>query len=162
MDIVHHLWVFLISAAPVVELRLAIPLAIHVYHLPWASALLVSLLGNLIIVPFLLLFLEQGLRLLSRIKMFARILEWIFERTMRRGSVIKKYHRTGLVLLVAIPLPGTGAWTGALAASLLRVQFKRALISITVGVIIAGVIVTALSILGLLGAEDLPSYLKGK
>ena len=162
MDIEHHLWIFLISAAPIVELRLAIPLAIHVYDLPWASSLLVSLLGNLMIVPFLLLFLERGLRLLSRIKIFAGILDWIFERTSRSGTIIEKYHRIGLVLLVAIPLPGTGAWTGSLAASLLRMEFKRALLLITVGILIAGVIVTALSLLGLIGTENLPSYLKGE
>ena len=65
-------------------------------------------------------------------------------------------------MLVAIPLPGTGAWTGSLAASLLRMEFKRALLLITVGILIAGVIVTALSLLGLIGTEDLPSYLKGE
>lgn len=152
MDIEHHLWIFLISAAPIVELRLAIPLAIHEYDLPWASALIAALLGNLLPVPFLLLFLERGQQLARKNQFFARALDWVFERTRRHGTIVQKYERIGLMLFVAIPFPGTGAWTGSLAAFLFGVPLRQALISIVAGVFIAGVIVTTLSLLGWVGA----------
>jgi uncharacterized membrane protein len=152
MDIEHHLWIFLISAAPIVELRLAIPLAINEYDLPWPSAVAVALAGNLIVVPFLLLFLERATEIARRVELFGRIIDWVFERTRRRGAIVEKYERIGLMLFVAIPLPGTGAWTGSLAALLFGVQFKQALTSIVCGVLIAAVIVTALSLLGWVGA----------
>ncbi|RLC92866.1 MAG: small multi-drug export [Chloroflexi bacterium] len=152
MDIESHLWVFLISAAPIVELRLAIPLAINEYDLPWPSAVLAALAGNLIVVPFLLLFLERATEVARRVGLFATIIDQVFERTRRRGAIVEKYERIGLMLFVAIPLPGTGAWTGSLAALLFGVPFRQALVSIVCGVLIAAVIVTVLSLLGWAGA----------
>ena len=162
MDFEHLLWIFLISALPIVELRLAIPLGILYYDQPWAAVLVASLLGNLLPVPFLLLFLDYTVRILRKVGPLRRVIDWVFERTRKRGTIVEKYKRVGLVLLVAIPLPGTGAWTGSVAASIFGVEFRRALISITIGVLIAGLLVTALSILGLLGAGDLPAYLRGE
>lgn len=152
MDVKNVLWVLVISAAPIGELRAGIPTGIKEYDLSWAVVLPISLFGNLVIVPFLLLFLEPGLRLLGRIKMFAGILDWVFKRTRRQGSVIQKYQRLGLFFLVAIPLPGTGAWTGSLAASLFGIEFKAALVPIVAGVFVAGAIVSVLTALGWVGA----------
>lgn len=152
MDLTDILWVFLISAAPIGELRAGIPTGIHEYDLGWAVVVPVALFANLIVIPFLLLFLERGLRLLGRIELFAGILDRIFAHTRRRGGIIERYQRVGLLLFVAIPLPGTGAWTGSLAASLFGIEFKHSLISIVGGVLIASAIVSILTLLGWVGA----------
>ncbi|MBM4463176.1 MAG: small multi-drug export protein [Chloroflexi bacterium] len=152
MDVKEVLWVFLISAAPIGELRAGIPIGIHEYHLPWAVVLPVSLLGNLVIVPFLVIFLERSLRLLSKIGWLAKVFQWIFQRTKRQGRIIERYHRVGLALFVAIPLPGTGAWTGSLAASLFGIGSKDAIIAIVCGVLMAAIIVSILTLLGWVGA----------
>jgi uncharacterized membrane protein len=143
-----HLWVFLISAAPVSELRGGIPTGLFQFDLSWYSVFLVSFLGNLLPIPFLLLFLDPLSRLLSRIEIFDRILKWLFERTRRRGRNVERYEGLGLMLFVAVPLPVTGAWTGALIAFLLGMEFKHAFISIALGVLIAGVIVTSVCLAG--------------
>lgn len=144
--------VILIAASPIAELRLAIPLAINTFGFPWYYALPLAIIGNLLPVPFILLFLDTATRLLSRVALFNRMLNWLFERTRRRGRIIERYKRIGLALFVAIPLPVTGAWTGSLAAVLFGLSFKHAFLSIIVGVFIAGVIVTCLSLLGWVGA----------
>lgn len=144
--------VMLIAASPIAELRAAIPLAILTFDFPWYHALLLSIIGNLLPVPFILLFLDSATRILSRVPLFKKWLDWLFERTRRRGKIIERYKRIGLVLFVAIPLPVTGAWTGSLAAVIFGISFKHALISIFVGVIIAGIIVTCLTLLGWVGA----------
>jgi len=144
--------VFIISALPIFELRGALPIAINVFHFPWYYAFLLAVIGNLFPVPFILLFLNGTTRLLSKVHLFNRILNWLFERTRRRGKIIERYQRIGLVLFVAIPLPVTGAWTGSLAAILFGLKFKHAFLSIFIGILIAGAIVTCLSLLGWLGA----------
>jgi len=136
--------ILFVAALPIAELRLAIPGAIEFLETPWYYAFLIAVIGNILPVPFILLFLEAATRLLSKVAVFERFLNWLFERTRRRGKIIQKYKRIGLVLFVAIPLPITGAWTGALAAVLFGIKFKHAFISIFIGVIIAGIIVTSL------------------
>jgi len=143
-----ELVVLVISALPVLELRGALPVAINLFHFPWYYALLLAIIGNLLPVPFLLLFLNNISRLLSKIGIFEKILHWLFEHTRRRGKIINRYERIGLALFVAIPLPVTGAWTGSLAAVLFGLKFKHAFLSIFVGILIAGVIVTGATVLG--------------
>ena len=152
IDLSSILKVLGLAASPISELRGAIPLAIQHYDFPWYYAYIIAVIGNILPVPFILLFLENITRLLSRVRFFERILNWLFERTRRRGTLIEKYERIGLVLFVAIPLPVTGAWTGSLAAVLLGINFKKALVLICAGVLIAGVIVTCLTMLGWTGA----------
>ena len=147
-----ELVVLVISALPVVELRLAIPVAINIFGLPWYYAFSLALIGNLLPVPFLLLFLEVITRGLGKVAILRRMLNWLFERTRRRGKIIERYERIGLALFVAIPLPVTGAWTGSLAATLFGLQFKHAFLAIAAGVFVAGVIFTCLSLLGWVGA----------
>jgi len=144
--------VLLIAASPIVELRGALPVAINLFHFPWYYALPLVIIGNLLPVPFILLFLSAATRLLSKIAFFSRMLNWLFERTRRRGRIIERYQRIGLALFVAIPLPVTGAWTGSLAAVLFGLSFRHAFLSIFIGVFIAGAIVTCLSLLGWVGA----------
>ena len=136
--------ILIVAALPIAELRLAIPWAIEVLNTPWYYALLIAIIGNILPVPFILFFLEAAVRLLSRVTVFERFFNWLFERTRRRGKIIQKYKRIGLILFVAIPLPVTGAWTGSLAAVLFGIKPKQAFISISIGVIIAGIIVTSL------------------
>ena len=157
-DLVAHgfspeLAVFITSMLPIVELRGALPLAINLYHIPWVKAFLIAYIGNLVPVPFILLLLKPVVALLSRITLFKKFFTWLFERTRKKSSsVIERYEEIGLLLFVAIPLPGTGAWTGALIAFLFGLDFKKSLLVIALGVLIAGVIVTCLCLLGWLGA----------
>jgi uncharacterized membrane protein len=141
--------VLITSALPILELRGGIPVAMTLLDFPWYYAFLLGVVGNMLPVPFILLFLNYVTRMLSKVRFFERILNWLFERTRRRGKIIQKYERIGLVLFVAIPLPITGAWTGALAAVIFGLKFKHAFMSILIGVLIAGVIVTCLSYFGL-------------
>ena len=152
MTLPDFLKVFFMAASPIVELRGAIPFAIKELDIGWQLAFLVAFAGNLLPVPFLLLFLDPLYRLLSRVRLFRTILDWIFERARRRGRIIEKYERIGLVLFVAVPLPVTGAWTGSIAASLLGLSLRRAFPSIALGVLIAGVIVTTFTLMGWTGA----------
>lgn len=147
-----ELVVLIISALPIFELRGALPVAINLFHFPWYYALPLAIIGNLLPVPFILLFLNAISRLLSKIGFFNRFLHWLFESASRRGKIVEKYGRLGLVIFVAVPLPVTGAWTGSLLAVLFGIKFRHALLSILIGVCIAGVIVTCLSLLGWTGA----------
>ena len=149
LGLYKELVVIITSALPILELRGGIPLAMTLFDFSWYYAFLLAVIGNLLPVPFILLFLDAATRLLSRVRFFDRILNWLFERTRRRGKIIQKYERIGLVLFVAIPLPVTGAWTGSLAAVLFGLRFKHAFLSILIGVLIAGAIVTCLSYFGL-------------
>ena len=148
----RELVVLIISALPILELRGAIPVAINLFHFPWYQALLLAIIGNLVPVPIILLFLNAISKWLSKIALFRRFFQWLFEYTSRRGKIIERYERMGLILFVAIPLPVTGAWTGSLLAVLFGLKFRHAFLSIFIGVCIAGVIVTCLSILGWTGA----------
>ena len=147
-----ELVVLIISALPITELRGALPVAINLFHFPWHYALLLAVIGNLLPVPLILLFLDAFSRLLSKIGIFKRALDWLFEHTRLRGKIIERYKRIGLMLFVAIPLPMTGAWTGSLAAVLFGLKFKHAFLSIFAGILIAGAIVTCLCLLGWTGA----------
>jgi|YelNatPaOPRAMG01_1025707.scaffolds.fasta_scaffold18963_3 uncharacterized membrane protein len=149
---VKYLWVFLMAATPIWELRGSIPTGMLVMHLPWPEVFIISLLGNIFPVPFILLFLDPISKLLTRIKLLERILNWVLQRTRRQSSLVEKYERIGLMLFVAVPLPGTGAWTGALIAFLLGMSLKKAFWPIALGVLIAGVIVLTLCLLGWIGA----------
>ena len=148
LDLSNVLAVLAIAASPISELRGAIPVAITGFHFPWYYAFFLSIIGNLLPVPFILLFLDTSSRLLSKIGIFKRMLQWLFERTRRRGKIIERYERIGLILFVAIPLPVTGAWTGSVAAVLFGLRFKHALLSIFIGILIAGTIVTCATLLG--------------
>lgn len=148
----EELIVVIVSALPIVELRGALPIAINLFHMSWYWALSLAIIGNMLPVPFLLLFLEPLARGVSRVDSGKKLVEWVFRRTRQRGEVIERYEKIGLALFVAIPLPMTGAWTGSIAAFLFGLKFNDALLSILFGVIISGAIVTSLCFLGWLGA----------
>lgn len=109
MTLSEFLKVFLTATVPISELRGAIPLAILEWDISWPLAFVVAIAGNLLPVPFLLLFLDPLSRLLSKVELFERIIKWVFERSRRRGKIVEKYKSIGLALFVAVPLPLTGA-----------------------------------------------------
>jgi uncharacterized membrane protein len=148
MELADILKVILAAVLPISELRGAIPIAIVTYDFPWYYAFLFGVIGNLLPIPFILLFLNAITKLVEKVPLLSKYFNWILERSRRRGGIIERYERIGLVLFVAIPLPFTGAWTGAIAATLLGLRFRYSLFSIAIGVLIAGVIVTSATMLG--------------
>ena len=136
---------FLISMLPVVELRLGLPYGIAI-GLDYPLALLSAIVGNLLPVPFIILFIKNVLSVLrQKIAKLDGFITRIEERAHLKSEVVKKYGAIGLCLLVAIPLPGTGAWTGALVAALMGMELKRAMPTIVVGVLIAAAIMTGIT-----------------
>jgi uncharacterized membrane protein len=134
-----------VSAAPIAELRGGIPLAISLGY-PASAAYLLAVFGNLLVVPILLVGLRYGEELLLRWRPTRALLRWLFARTRRKGRLIERVGPVALVLLVAIPLPGTGAWTGAIAARLFGIPTRKALPWIGLGVLIAGLVVLLVSL----------------
>jgi len=145
--------VFIISMLPIIELRGAIPVAILLFRIPWPQAVLIAIMGNMIPIPVLLLFLEWFFELISKVPLGHRFTQWLFTRTRRKGKAIERYEAIGLVSFVGIPLPGTGAWTGSLAARIFGISFWKSMLYILLGVIIASAIVTPLTLLGVLAVS---------
>lgn len=146
-----HLCVFICSMIPIIELRGAVPLGAGL-GLPFWQNILLSIVGNMLPIPFILIFIKAILSWMSkcRIKLFNKVSNWLFKKAEKNRPKIEKYSTWGLMIFVAIPLPGTGAWTGALVASLIDMKFTKALLSIFLGVLIAGAIMSAASY-GVLG-----------
>jgi len=139
--------VFVLAALPISELRGALPLGLAMGFSP-VKAYLISFAGNLLPIIPLLFLLQLISERLRHIKIFEKFFNWLFERTRKRASLIEKFEALGLILFVAIPLPITGAWTGCVAATLFKIRFRYAFLSIAIGVAIAGFIVLGLSLLG--------------
>ncbi|MCD8004713.1 MAG: small multi-drug export protein [Oscillospiraceae bacterium] len=141
---IECLTVFFMSMIPVVELRGAIPVGIAAGLHP-ALTYLLAVVGNLIPAPLIILLIRKIFELLRRVPWLGPKITWLENRAHLKGRVIHKYGLAGLFILVAVPLPGTGAWTGALAAALLDIRLKRAMPAIALGVLVAGAVVLALS-----------------
>jgi len=141
--------VVLMAGLPISELRGAIPLALS-FGMPLSKAFWLSILGNSIFVAPALFLFEPVSNRLRRFRLWSRFFDWIFERTKKNADTVQKYEALGLALFVAVPLPMTGAWSGVIAASLFKIRFRYALISILAGVFIAGLIVSAFCALGIL------------
>jgi len=136
--------ILLIAMSPILELRGSIPIALGVYQMPFWSSFLISIVGNLIPVLLLLWLLEAVSKYLSsHFYFFNRFFTWLFERARRKHTdKFERWKEYALVVLVAIPLPFTGAWTGSLCAFVFGIPFKKAFPLISIGVVIAAVIVT--------------------
>jgi len=150
-----------ISTLPIVELRGAIPAGIVAFKMPWWRVFLIAVVGNMIPVPLILLLLGPLSRACMRFKAGRKFFDWLFARTRRKSASIEKYEALGLTIFVAIPLPMTGAWTGAMAAFVMGIPFWKAMRYILLGVMIAGVIMTTLSLLGWIGAAIAGAVLIG-
>ncbi len=141
--------VFIISMIPILELRGGLIVA-SLLQVPITTAVPLCILGNIIPIPFILLFIKQVFKWLKKVKVFRGLIEKIENRAMNKSDSIKQYEFWGLVLFVGIPLPGTGAWTGSLIAALLEIDMKKAILAELLGIIIATVIMALFSY-GLLG-----------
>ena len=133
--------VFFCAMIPFIELRGSIILGASL-GIPWWQNFIISVIGNMIPVPFILLFLRWFLEIMKKTRLFGGMARWLERKAEKNKDKVDKYGFWGLTLLVAIPLPGTGAWTGSLVASLMRINFWKALLANFIGVLIAGVIIT--------------------
>ena len=144
-----YIIVFFISMLPIIELRGAIPVGIAM-GMPTLNTFIVAIIGNILPVPFLLLFGKKMLEWLATWKHIGFIFEKILVRAENRSEKIGKYQFIGLMLFVGIPLPGTGVWMGSVIATLLRVRIRSSFFALSLGVVIAGIIMSLASA-GLLG-----------
>lgn len=142
--------IFIISMIPILELRGGLLVA-SLLDVSITTAIPICIVGNIIPIPFILLFIKQIFKWLKKIKLFRGMVERMETKAMGKSDTIKKYEFWGLMLFVGIPLPGTGAWTGSLIAALLDIDFKKAVLAELCGIIIATVIMSIVSY-GLLGA----------
>lgn len=138
---VKYLMTFLISMLPIVELRGAVPVGTAL-GLDTLWILIVSIIGNLLPVPFIILFARPIVRWLKKTRLLSPLANKLEEKVEKNKDKITKYERLGLFIFVAIPLPGTGAWTGALVASFLEMRIKDSFPAISLGVVGAGIIMT--------------------
>ena len=148
-----YLATFLMSMVPVIELRGGVPFGVAL-GLPVSGAFLTALLGNMLPVPFIVLFVRRMFAFIrARIPRLGSWVDRLEKKAWEKSDRVLKYQTWGLLLFVAIPLPGTGAWTGALIAALLDMRLKKAVPVIFLGVLIAGIIVTSLTygVVSLLG-----------
>ena len=138
--------IFIISMLPIVELRGALLVAaLPVFGVNWYSAFIIAVIGNLLPIPFILIFIEAIFDFMKKHKMLEGFVLKLETRARTKGEKIKKLEFWSLMLFVGVPLPGTGGWTGALIASVLKMDKRKAFISIALGVLIAGVIMTLVS-----------------
>ena len=140
----RELCVFFCSMLPVIELRGAISLGAGL-GLPWWKSFGLSLAVNMLPVPFLLLLLQLFLRLLRRFRLTAGFADWLERRALRSRGRVENGAFWGLLLFVAIPIPGTGAWTGSLLSTVTGIRPRKAFVSILLGVVAAGVMMTLVS-----------------
>ena len=139
-----ELIIFVVSMLPLIELRGGLILA-PILDIPMLKAIPICLAGNILPIPFILWFITPIFAWLKKTKLFRPIVEKLESKSMGKSEKIQKYEFWGLVLFVGIPLPGTGAWTGALIASLLNIKLKKAFPAILLGLLLATVIMCAIT-----------------
>lgn len=150
----REIYVFLISLLPIVELRGAIPVGAAI-GLPFYVNYTVAVIGNLLPIPFILAFIPKILDFMHKHRIFPKVVEWVWDKAEKnKGKIVKeesegaRLTRTvflALMIFVAIPLPGTGAWTGSLVASIFNLPKKSSFLAVTLGVLISGVVMTLAS-----------------
>ena len=139
-----ELIVFIISLLPVLELRGGL-IAATLLGVPFLRAFAICFLGNILPLPFIILFIRKVLNWMKRFKLFRGIAEWIEKKSSKKKDKLLKYEEWGLLLFVAIPIPGTGGWMGALVAAMCDIRLKKAMPILAIGVLIAGVIMSAIT-----------------
>ena len=146
-----YIMTLLVSMVPIVELRGAIPIGVSA-GVPWKTAVAISMVGNMIPVPFIFFFARKVLEWGKDKPYIGKFFTWCLEKGHHGGEKLQAKAGKGmfwaLLLFVGIPLPGTGAWTGTLAASLLDLDFKKSVLAVTCGVLLAAVIITVLTLMG--------------
>ena len=146
LETVGREWcVFFCSMIPIIELRGAVPMG-WAMGLEWWQTYIISVLGNMLPVPFILLFINKIIKWMaeSKISLFNKVANWLLKKAEKNRAKIEKYAFWGVALFVAVPLPVTGAWTGSLVAAVIDMKFWKALLSALIGVMIAGVIMTVI------------------
>ena len=147
-----HFITFLISMVPIVELRGAIPFGVMKCDVPWQQAVIISMIGNMLPVPIIFFFARKVLEWGKDKPVIGKFFSWCLEKGHHGGEKLKAKAGKGmfwaLLLFVGIPLPGTGAWTGTLAASMLDLDFKKSVIAVICGVLLAATIITLLTVMG--------------
>jgi len=131
--------IFIISLFPIVELRGGL-IAAALFKVPMMQAFLTCFVANIIPIPFILLFIKVIFKFLKKFRMFQPMVNWLENKAMSKSESVKNKQLIGLYCFVAIPLPGTGGWTGALIASLLDMPFQKSFLTIAAGVFSAGII----------------------
>lgn len=132
------------AMVPVLELRFAIPYGVAKGLEPWLACS-AAVVGNMVPVPFIVLLARRVFDWLRRTRLFGQKIQWLEHRAHLKGRVVQRYRLLGLTILVGIPLPGTGAWTGALVASVLDIRLRDAMPAILLGLLAAGGITTAVT-----------------
>ena len=147
----NYFLTLLISMVPLIELRGAIPVGVG-FGVPWYWAVIISMVGNMLPVPFIFFFARRVLEWGADKPVIGKFFTWCLKKGHSGGQKLKEKAGKGmflaLMLFVGIPLPGTGAWTGTLAASMLDLDFKKSVLAVLCGVILAGAIITTLTLLG--------------
>lgn len=138
--------VFIISVCPILECRLGMFTAIVLLQMNPFVGFIISFIGNIFPIPFILLLINWIFEMLKKVPKINKLIYWLEDKTLKKRDKIDKYGIWGLLFFVAIPLPGTGGWTGALLASLLKLDKKKAFGVISLGVFIAGLIMTIISL----------------
>ncbi len=136
--------IFIISLFPILEVRGGL-LAASLLQIPEVQAIPICVLGNILPIPFILLFIRQVFKWMKKIKLFRGLIEKLEKRAMGKSDTIRKAEFWGLLIFVGIPLPGTGAWTGALIASLLEIDIKKSSLAILGGIAMATAIMYVVS-----------------
>ena len=144
-----NILVFIVSMLPIVELRGGL-IAASILKIECFKAFIICFIGNILPVPFILLLIEKIFELLKKWNFTKKIINKLEKKTLEKSDQITKYGYLGLLLFVGIPLPGTGAWTGSLLAVLLNLNKKKSFIYISLGVLLAGIIMSIISY-GILG-----------
>ncbi len=139
-----ELTIFIVSVLPILELRGGM-IAARLLGVSFLKAFTICYIGNMVPIPFILLFIKKIFDFLRKYPFFEKIINRLEAKTEKNKDKILRYKSWGLLIFVAIPLPGTGGWTGALMAALLGIDFKRALPIISLGVLIAGVIMSLIT-----------------
>lgn len=146
----EFIFTLLVSMIPIVELRGGIPFGAVTLGLPYPVAFIAAVIGNILPVPFIIIYIRRIFQWLrAHFHKLDGIVDALEQKAHLKGKKVNRYKYVGLLLFVAIPLPGTGAWTGALAAAFLDMPLRKAMPSIILGVILAGCIMTGLTHLGI-------------
>ena len=146
----EFIFTMLVSMIPVVELRGGIPFGVASLGLPYPAAFVAAVMGNLLPVPFIIVYIRRIFQWMRRrMPRLDGMVDGLERKAHLKGRKVSRYKYLGLTIFVAIPLPGTGAWTGALVAAFLDMPLRRALPSIALGVVLAGCIMTGLTHFGI-------------
>ena len=141
----NEIVIFIISMCPVLECRLGMVTGIGILQMPVWESFIICFIGNILPIPFILLLINKIFEWLKKIPGVQKPIIWLEQKTLKKRDKIDKYGVWGLLLFVAIPLPGTGAWTGSLLASLLNLNRKKSFVVISMGVLIATILMLVIS-----------------